>query len=81
MSRSFPLPFAGESSVIGKIKATALRMFEASKLNDILNLVEVKIDMSSNLLLHLTMMLGNELKMQENYDAVLSEFENQLAAV
>ncbi len=59
-----------------KIKSKAYRMFQATKLSDEMISVEAKIDKASNLLLHLAMMLGNALNMQEHHDAVLPKLGN-----
>ncbi len=76
MEGSFSIAFAGGSSVMGKIKSKAIRTFQATKLSGEMNSMEAKIDKASNLLLHLTMMLGNALKMQEHHDVIVPKLEN-----
>ncbi len=68
MEGSFSIAFAGGSSVMGKIHSKALRMFQATKLNDEVNSVEAKMDKASNLLLHLTTNPVIARQLQEHQD-------------
>ncbi len=75
MEGSLSIAFAGGSSAMGNIQSKALRMFQATKVNVEMKSMESKIDKAPNHLLHLTMMLSNALKMQENHDIILPKLE------